>query len=151
MTMRDLNSNVSPVQALPAQTINQATGALGSGNVDLAGFNAAQVVVHFGEIVEMGASPIGAAQIAIKLEHADDDGTGAPGAYADVTLADVTGVSGVTAGVVAVATSDLVPVTVGYAGDKRFVRVTLTPSALTTGGPAGVIVNKGHARHAPAS
>ena len=149
MTMHDLNSNLAPVQALVAQTINQSSGALVSGNVDLAGFNAAQVVVHYGTIDEMGASPQGAAQIAIKLEHAADDGSGAPGTYANVTAADVTGVGGVTAGVVATVTSDLAPTTIGYVGDKRFIRATLTPTGLTNGGPAGVIVNKGHPRHAP--
>ncbi len=151
MTMHDLNSNLAPFQALPAQTINQGTGALVSGNVDLAGFNAAQIVVHFGTIVEMGASPTGAAQIAVRLEHADDNGSGAPGAYANVTDADVTGVSGVAAGLVASPSSDLVPATVGYVGDKRFIRATLTPTGLTSGGPVGVIVNRGHPRHAPVS
>lgn len=149
MTMQDLNSNLAPFQALGAGTISQGTGALVSGNVDLAGFNAAQVVVHFGTITEMGASPSGAAQIAVKLEHADDNGSGAPGVYAEVTDADVTGVGGVSAGVVANPTSDLVPATVGYVGGKRFIRATLTPTGLTTGGPVGVIVNRGHPRHAP--
>ena len=151
MTMQDLNSNVAPVHAIAARTINQAGGAIVSGNVDLAGFNAAQLVVHYGDIDEMGASPQGAAQIAIKLEHAGDNGAGAPGAYANVTDAEVTGVSGVTSGVVATAVSDLVPTTLGYVGDKRFLRITLTPTALTNGGPVGVLVNKGHPRHAPVS
>ena len=150
MTMHDLNGNLAPVQALPAQTIDQAGGALVSGNVDLAGFNAAQVVVHYGDIDEMGASPQGAAQITIKLEHADDNGSGAPGTYAEVTDTDVTGVGAVTAGVVATAISDLVPTTAGYVGDKRFLRATLTPTGLTNGGPVGVLVIKGHPRHAPA-
>ncbi len=149
MTMQDLNSNVAPVQALAAGTINQGTGALVSGNVDLAGFNAAQIVVHFGAITEMGVPPTGAAQIAVKLEHADDDGAGAPAAYAEVSDADVTGIAGVTAGVIATPSSDLAPVTAGYVGGKRFLRATLTPTDLTIGGPVGVIVNKGHPRHAP--
>jgi hypothetical protein len=149
MTMQDLNSNVAPVHAIAAQSITQSGGALVSGNLDLAGFNAAQVVVHYGDIDEMGASPQGSAQIAIKLEHADDDGAGAPGSYANVTSSDVTGVGTVTAGVVANVVSDLVPTSVGYVGGKRFLRVTLTPTGLTNGGPVGVLVNKGHPRHAP--
>jgi hypothetical protein len=151
MTMRDLHNNIAPVQALPARTINQGTGALNTGAVDLKGFGGAQVVVHYGDIGEMGASPLGGAQIAIKLEHADDNGSGAPGTFANVTTADVTAVAGVTAGVVATVTSDLVPTSFGYVGDKRYVRVTLTPTGLTAGGPVGVIVNKGHPRHAPAA
>ena len=151
MTMRDLHNNVAPAQVLPAQTISQGTGALNTGAVDLGGFNGAQVVVHYGEIVEMGASPIGGAQIAIKLEHADDNGSGTPGTFTEATAADVTGVAAVSAGVVATATSDLTPTSFGYVGDKRYVRVTLTPTGLTSGGPVGVIVNKGYPRHAPAA
>ena len=151
MTMQDLTNNLTPVQALPARTINQGTGALVSGNVDLAGFNAAQVVVHYGDIDEMGGSPVGGAQIAVLLEHAADNGSGAPGVFAAVTLADVTGVANVAGGVVATVTSDLAPTRVGYVGEKRFLRVTLTPTGLTNGGPVGVIVNKGHPRHAPAA
>ena len=151
MTMRDLHNNVVPVQALPAQTISQGTGALNTGAVDLKGFAAAQVVVHYGNIAEMGASPVGSAQIAITLEHADDNGSGAPGTFSNVTAADVTGVAGVTAGVVATVTSDLAATSVGYVGDKRYIRATLTPTGLTAGGPAGVVVNKGHPRHAPAA
>jgi hypothetical protein len=151
MTMRDLHYNVAPVQALPAQTITQAIGALNTGAVDLGGFSGAQVVVHYGEITEMGASPVGGAQIAIKMEHADDNGSGAPGPFTQATAADVTGVASVTAGVVATATSDLVPTSFGYVGDKRYIRVTLAPTGLTAGGPVGVIVNKGYPRHAPAA
>jgi len=151
MTMRDLHHNVVPVQALPARTINQGSGALNTGAVDLKGFSAAQVVVHYGNIVEMGASPIGSAQIAIKLEHAADNGSGAPGTFANVTAADVTGIASVAAGVVATVTNDLTPTSFGYVGDKRYIRVTLTPIGLTTGGPVGVVVNKGHPRHAPAA
>ena len=131
------------------QTITSA--ALQSGNLDLKGFNAAEVVVDFGDIDEMGASPQGGAQIAVKLEHADDDGSGGPGSYADVTLADVVGPTSVSTGVVETVTSDAQPVRVGYVGDKRFLRVTLTPSALTNGGPAGCWLLKGRPRHAPVS
>lgn len=151
MSMRDLNSNLAPVQALPAQTINQAGGALTSAPVDLIGFNAAQVVVHFGDIDEMGGSPLGGAQIAVTLEHAEDDGSGQPGVFEAVADSDVTGATGVAGGVVGSPTSDLVPLTVGYVGERRFLRVTLTPSGLTNGGPVGVLVNKGAPRHAPAA
>ena len=149
MTMRDLYNNVLPVRTIQVQTI--AASALQSGDVDLKDFNSAQVVVDFGDIDEMGSSPQGAAKIDIKLEHADDDGSGAPGSYADVVLADVIGAASVSAGVVASVTNDASPVRFGYVGDKRFVRITLTPNALTNGGPVGCWILKGSARHAPVS
>ena len=66
-----------------------------------------------------------------------------------MTASDVTGAGTVTAGVVATVVSDLVPTSFGYVGGKRFLRVTLTPTGLTNGGPVGVLINKGHPRHAP--
>ncbi len=149
MTMRDLHNNVDPVRCIAAQTITQGGGAIVSGNVDLQFFNSAELIVEFGDIDEMGGSPVGGAQIAVKLEHADDDGTGSPATYADVVLADVLGPATVTSGVVATPTTDVAPITVGYVGDKRFLRVTLTPTGLTNGGPVTAIVLRGHPRHGP--
>ncbi len=147
MTMRDLHNNLAVVRGIAPQTV--AGSPLNTGNIDLRGFNAAEIVVEFGDIDEMGASPVGAAKLDIKIEHADDDGSGAPGAYADVTLADVIGPASVSAGVVASPTTDAAPVEVGYIGDKRFIRVTLTPTGLVNGGPIACMIVKGHARHAP--
>jgi len=145
--MKDLYHNVLPTRALTIQTITDT--ALVSGDIDLKGFEAVQVLVDFGDIAEMGASPVGNAAIAVKLEHADDDGSGAPAAYAEVSDADVVGPAGVSAGVVATTSSDLVPIRFGYVGGKRFIKVTLTPTDLATGGPVGIWVEKAHARHAP--
>lgn len=146
MTMQDLHSNVLPVRAIAPQTITSS--ALVSGNLDLAGFNSAQVVADFGTTEGFSGSPSGS--IAIKLEHADDDGTGSPGTYANVALTDVVGPSSVTSGVVATVTSETVT-RVGYVGDKRFLRVTFTPTGLGNGGPCGALLLKGNARHGPAS
>ena len=146
--MKDLYHNVLPTRALQIQTIQAA--ALNTGDIDLKGYEAAQVVVDFGDIDEIGLSPQGAAQIAIKLEHADDDGTGLPAAYAAATLADVIGPASVAAGIVATVTDDQSLVRFGYVGERRFIKVTLTPTALVNGGPVGVWVEKGHPRHAPA-
>lgn len=147
--MRDLHSNLVPSRAIQAQTI--AATALVSGDLDLAGFQSAEVLVDFGDINEMGNSPVGAAQVAIKLEHAEDDGSGSPGAYSEVALADVLGPGSVAAGVVATTTTDVAPIAVGYVGGRRFLRVTLTPTALTVGGPIGCWLLKSRPRHAAAS
>ena len=142
----DLYNNVLPTRALQIQTI---TGSpLNTGDVDLAGYYSAQVVVDFGDIDEMGTSPVGSAKIDIKLEHADDDGTGAAGAYANVAAADIDGLTP-SSGVVATVTTDANEVVFGYVGSRRFVRVTLTPTALTIGGPVGVWAMDGHAHLAP--
>lgn len=147
MTTRDNFNDVLPARALQIQTISGS--ALNTGNIDLQGFESAQVLVDFGDIDELGGSPQGAAKIDVKLEHADDNGSGAPGAYADVTAADVLGPSSVTSGVVASVTTDTAVVRVGYRGERRFIRATVTPTALTNGGPVGIWVVKGHPHQGP--
>lgn len=147
--MYDLHNNIDVVRAIQAQTITGS--ALVSGDLDLQNCAACKLVVDFGDIAEMGASPEGAAQIAIKLEHADDDGTGAAGTYANVTANDVVGPASVAAGVVSTPVSDLVPVEFGYVGMKRFIRVTLTPTGLATGGPVVVHLLKGMLKDKPAT
>ena len=149
MATRSTYSDILPVRLLQAQTISSA--ALNTGDIDTQGFESFQVMVDFGDIAEMGASPEGAAQIAVLLEHADDDGTGSPGAYANAAAGDVDsdGAHTMISGVVTTPTSDLAPVRFSYIGARRFIRVTLTPTGLTTGGPVGVWALKGHAHRAP--
>ena len=111
---KDLYNNALPVRVVQPQTIQGAN--LVSGDIDLAGFEAVDVVVEFGDIAEMGTSPEGAARIDLRLEHAEDDGAGMPGAYDDVTDNDVLGSSGISGGIVASTTSDLAPLHRGYRG-----------------------------------
>lgn len=145
MTVFDLHSNVEFVSAVPPQTVTSGGGAVVSGDLDLAGFLSAEVMVLFGSIVEMP----GGGSLSLRVEHAEDDGSGAPGPYSDVADPDVIGATGVAGVVVATATDDAERVQIGYRGGRRFLRVTLSPSGLTTGGPMGALLVKGHPRHAP--
>ena len=144
MTMRDLYSNVTEVQAIAPQTITGSN--IASSGIDLDEFNSAMVLVHLGDIAEMGASPEGAAKIDVHVEHSDDNST-----FTDVELKDVVGPSSVTSGIVASPTGDLTVLQYGYVGDKRYLRVTLEPTGLSSGGPVAVSVAKGNARHGPAN
>lgn len=146
MTMFDLNSRLTSVNALVPQTIT--TSAINSGNEDLFGFNAALVVVAPGSIDGLNAGSPTGGTIAVKLEHADDDGSGSPGSFSEVALADVVGPSSVASGVVATLSESNTGIQqVSYRGDKRWIKVTLTPAGLGSGGPIGVQVIKGHGRH----
>ena len=151
MTMRDLHNNIAHVSAIVPQTLAQTASPEGlqSGNIDLQNFNSADVIAFLGDIDEMGSSPVGDAKVQLLLEHADDDGTGSPGTYANVALADVLGPASVTAGIVASTTTDQAFLEVGYVGGRRFIRVTLIPTGLTNGGPVAAWVVKGSPRHAP--
>jgi len=146
----DLSNNIELVRAILAQTITSSN--LVSGNLDLAGASSAAILIEFGDIAEMGASPEGASKIDVHLEHADDDGTGSPGTYADVVKADTTGaLASFTGGLVLAPVNDLVPIIVGYIGGKRFIRVTLEPTDLSSGGPVTAILLKGMLHDKPAS
>ena len=146
----DLSNNIEVLRAIVAQTITSSN--LVSGNLDLAGASSAAILVEFGDIAEMGASPEGSSKIDVHLEHADDDGTGSPDTYADVEKKDVTSsLATVTGGIVLSPVSDLAPVKVGYIGGKRFIRVTLEPTDLSSGGPVTAILLKGHTHDKPAS
>ena len=154
MTMRDLHNNIVHVQALSPKTIVNSGSPenLVGPNIDLAGFNSAEVVVYLGDIDELGGSPVGDAKVELKLEHADEAAAGddTPGTFSNVAVTDVLGPSSVTSGIVGSSTGDDGAfIEVGYTGDKRFVRVTLIPTSLTNGGPIAAWVTKGHPRHAP--
>ena len=144
MTMRDLFNAVLPERAIQIQTITDT--ALQSGDIDLGGFNAAEVFVDFGTVEGLSGSPSGV--VAVKLEHAEDGGGGTPGTYAEVAVTDVLGPTSVAGGVVATVTAEGVA-RVGYLGGRRFLRVTLTPTGLGSGGPAGAWVLNGRPRHGP--
>ena len=146
MATRSIHDTVRFKRVLQIQTI--AGSALNTGDVDTRGFDSAMFAVDFGDIDEMGTSPVGSAKIDILVEHAADDGTGSAGAYANVAAADIDGLTPAS-GIVASPTTDANEVTFGYLGSKRFVRVTLTPTGLTNGGPVGVWMINGHAHLTP--
>ena len=75
--MHDIVNNLALTQVLTPQTIQGS--ALNSGNIDMQGAETLAVVVMVGNIADtLDASH----RIDVKIEHADDDGTGAPGSYA---------------------------------------------------------------------
>ena len=156
MSMRDLNSNISVVTGLVPQTITSAGGAKNTGDIDLQGFNSAAIICAFGASGDVLSSTVFQQ---VKLEHADDNGAGAPGTYAAVTVKDVD-IKGTLSGVPQVTAPDasgnivLVDAAAeasntyqfGYVGNKRFIRATTTPSAGNTSGMThALIIVKGAA------
>ena len=143
----DLHNNVATVHAISPKTIVN-TGSpenLVSPGIDLQFFSSAEVGVYLGDIDELGGSPVGTAKLDVQLEHSDDDST-----YTFVAKADTLGaLATITSGVVLSPTAKDAVSEVGYIGGKRYIRVTLIPTALTNGGPVAAWVTKGHPRHAP--
>lgn len=145
--MRDIFNNVVLAQVLAPQTIQAA--ALNSGNIDMQGYGSLAIAVLIGAMGEsLGAND----RIDLKIEHADDDGTGAPGAYSACEDSDVLGFTGLAAGVFYSVDADAKAgksYTIGYRGGKRFAKVTATPVSLATGGPIAMLAAKGDPTQSP--
>ena len=144
--MKDNYNNIDIVQAVaPVTVLNDTVPA--AKEIDLAGGMSAVIEVSCGA---KGAGDTGT--IALKVEHADDDGTGSAGSYASVEGKDMLGVTPVS-GVVLTLPGGAVAANVykyGYVGGKRFIKLTLTESdSNATGTIIGINVIKGHLENRP--
>lgn len=150
MEMRDMHNNIDVVHAIAAQTMSTAGGAKNSGNLDLRGFLAAELVVNCGG---SGDTLDADNRYDLKVEHADDNGAGAAGAYAACEAKDILGLTPDSSGVVLSLNSlDLDQQThrFGYVGGKRFLKITLTPvGTLNNGMPVAVNLIKGRPLNFP--
>ena len=148
--IRDLYSNMGLVQAIAAQTVTIGGGAVNSGDLDLRGFDSAMMSINVGASGDTLAAGV---KFDIKMEHADDDGTGSAGAYAAVAAKDVIGVTPDGSGNVILIddpAEDSQMYGFSYIGHKRFVKITITPSAGNTNGtPFSIDLVKGHAHARP--
>lgn len=150
MALRGIHDSIRVKRVLRIQTVDSAgsPNEFTTNDVDLQGFDSAMFLVDFGDIDEMGSSPVGSAKIDVLVEHAADDGTGSADTYAAVADADLDGATQ-SSGIVSSPTTDANEVVFGYVGSKRFVRITLIATGLTNGGPAGVWMINGHAHFEP--
>ena len=147
--MHSIVDNLKIEQALMPQTIQAA--ALDSGNIDMQGAENLSVALLVGNIADTLSASV---KIEVKIEHADDNGSGAPAAYAACSDADVLNFSGLTAGLflsIDAAGKEQKRHVIGYHGGKRFVKVTATPISLTTGGAIAMLALKGGLAQRPAA
>lgn len=145
--MKDLHSKIKPIGTLLPIVVS-ATG--NSGDIDLAGFDSAEILILAG--IDAGSGLGASHNLAFTLTHADDDGTGAAGSYANVAAGDVIGVtpsSGVVLTIDSTDEDDLL-YRIGYVGGKRFIKLTWTETG-TVSMPMAVVVIKGDPLDAPTS
>lgn len=145
--MKDLHSNIKPAAILHPVVVT-ATG--NSGDVDLEGFESAEIVIDAG--VDAGSGLSASHKLTFTLQHADDDGTGSADTYEDITSADVLGVTPASNVVLTIDATDEDDTLyrIGYVGGKRFVKLTWTETG-TVSMPMAVSVIKGHPIDAPTS
>lgn len=140
--MHDLINSLAVIQAVAPQTVLSApvTGAA----IDMQGAENLAFIVAVGAV---GDTLDADNRIDVKIEHADDDGSGNAGAYAACGDADVLGASGLANGVflsIDAAGKTNKRHTLAYQGGKRFVRVSATPVSLESGGAVAVLAIKGN-------
>lgn len=140
--MRDLHNNLGIVRVLdPAVRNSDVNG--GDADVDLQGYNGCEMIV----VVGLSADTLnGSNTISLELEESDDDST-----YTDVAAADMLGGNAGGTGQFALiddAAEDDAVYSVGYIGDKRYVRLVVNFSGThSTGTPIGACAVVGHGRH----
>ena len=135
MGQRDLHHSIRAEVALKAAAITSNTTTVGE-EIDMDEFESLELIIQAGVITDGTYTPL--------VEEALDDGTGSPGAFTAVVDADLLGTE---AGAVLVAADDDKTTKIGYLGQKRFVRLSIVSTGVTTGGDLGAIGVKSHARH----
>ena len=146
--MHDIINNNEITQAAAPQAI--LASAITSGNIDTQGTETLAVAVLLGTF---GDTLAAGKRVDLKIEHADDNGSGAPAAYANCTDTDVDSAGALTAGVFAVVDANAEAnrrYVIGYRGGKRFVKVTATPTGLTSGGTVAMLALSGNLSQKPA-
>lgn len=162
MAAKDLLHNVAVVPLITPQTITDGGGDVVSPTTDLQGFDSNMIVVSCGQSGD--AAPV----FKVRVEHADDDGTGSAGAFSDVTASEMLQVTGMTAGVIDDANGTFNAGTGGqdissgtgaarlyrtqYIGEKRFIRVTIDEDGTNTNGTVfSAVLVKGYPAEMPNS
>jgi hypothetical protein len=140
--MRDLYSLLAPVVAIPAATYAADNTPAA---IDLLGFEGALIALEIGA---GGITFSGTNKIEFVLTHSNDGVT-----YDNVADKDMTGVTGVTGGIVkalvaAHASADVTKI--GYRGGRRYLKLLADFSGTHgTGTPISALVIKGCGRYNP--
>lgn len=132
---KDLHNNVSPVVALNIGSIGSNTTTAGA-IIDTKGYGALEFIIQSGAITDGTFTPL--------VEEGDESNLSDSAAVSDDNL------FGTEAGAAFVAADDNRVKRVGYwVGAKRYVRLSLVSSGVTTGGTLGAIAVRANADHLP--
>jgi hypothetical protein len=139
MPGKDLYHAIKVTQAL-APAARSANSAVNGTDIDLSGFENALFELNVGAWTDGTHTP--------KLQEADDNGSGAPGTYADVAAGNMLG------SFTAISSAPTASKTykvgyVKYNTNKRWVRIVVTTSGATTGAVFGASALLGGLRNLP--
>lgn len=139
--MFSLGNDIKIVAALPAAVRGAAAADFTGADINRAGFDALSFAFNIGA---EGDVPSGSVKLDLIVEHADDNGSGAPGTYAAVAATDLvfpnwaTNMAFLAGGIVmtldAAGESPAVGL-VDYVGGKQWTRVKVDALGTTVGTP----------------
>ncbi len=135
--MRDLANNIAVRAVIAPAVISDNTAAVGS-VVDRRGFDSLAYVIATGTLADADAT------FTVLLEESDASGSGFT-AVADIDLI------GTEAGASFVFSDDGAVRKLGYVGNKRYTRLTITPAANSGSAPISAVAILGHAANRPAT
>lgn len=134
----DLHSHIKPLRAISPVSVADNTAAV-SQIIDMKGFGSLEFVIATGSLADADAT------FTVLVEHGDDsalaDAAAVPDAYLLGTEADAS---------FTYANDDSVR-KIGYAGNKRYVRLTVTPANNASAGLIAAVALMGHAAITPAA
>jgi hypothetical protein len=135
--MRDLLNHVQLVSAIPPAAATADNTPWVSAIIDTKGFGSAMFALNFGALADADAT------FAVVMHDGDD------AALADAAVVDPTQLLGTTALAAATFDDDNEPRKLGYIGDKRYIRLTVTPAANTGNAFLSAVAILGHAAMQP--
>ncbi len=138
MAMRDLYNHLKVTTGTAAISGNAGTTAETTATIDMQGYNSLLFTIDLGVISDADAT------FAVTMSESDDSGMSGSNAVAAADLI------GTYAGAGFQYNSDGTTRKIGYKGSKRYVTLTITPTANTGAWLYSVLALQGKARHFPA-
>ena len=132
--MRDLMNDIDPKVAIVPTVATDNTALVGE-NIDKTGYDSVTFIIAAGTLADADAT------FATLLEHADDNGSGAPGAFAAVPDDELVGTEALAGFTFA---EDKKCRKLGYIGGKKWTRLTVTPSGNAGSAPIAAVAILGH-------
>lgn len=134
--MQDLMNNLTPKPAILPAVVTDNTAQTGQ-IIDTLGYDSLAFAIVTGTLVDADAT------FAVLIEDGDDAALSDAAAVADADLIGTEAQAGFTFA------DDTAAKKIGYAGDKRYVRMTITPSANASAAPIAAVALLAHPRTAP--
>ncbi len=135
--MQDLHNNIKVTRAISPAAATTDDTAWVSQIIDVRGYDSLEFAINIGSLADADAT------FAVLVEDGDDSGLSDAAAVADTALLGTEALAGFTFA------DDNETRRIGYLGDKRYVRLTITPSGNSGNAFASALAIQGHPHQAP--